>query len=485
MHSIISFFGIVFFALALPAAGQNVDKLKAVKQEAVDWITANSQQFEAAAQAIHGYAETALKENKSSETLALLLEKGGFKVERGVAGMPTAFVAVYGSGSPFVGILAEYDALPGLSQKPFSSVKEPVVFGGAGHGCGHNLFGAGSVEAALALKTVMEKNKISGTIKLFGCPAEETLIGKIYMAKAGIFNGLDVCLNWHPSDKNKVDLDSNRAMNSFEVIFHGKTAHAAGDPWDGRSALDAVELMDTGVNFLREHVKETVRIHYNIVDGGKAPNIVPDYARVWYFVRDSNRQGVEEVYARVLKCAEGAALMTGTAMEVKMITGGYNYLPNRVISEVVYKNLLSLGVPRYSSEEQEFARSIQKNLGIGEKGIKTEIEPFEETKVVSGGSTDASDVSWIVPINGEMGIAVNAEGSPGHSWAWASCAGSSIGFKGMNTAAKVLAASGIDILLDRNIIDRAKNEFAEKTKGFTYKNAIPDGQEPPVPAENK
>ncbi|MFA6470692.1 MAG: amidohydrolase [Candidatus Latescibacterota bacterium] len=483
MRGIIILFSIIFYTVVIsPPVVYSSDQQTRMKQEAVDWINANSQAYEAAAKVIHGYAETSLREYKSSETLAGLLEKGGFKVERGVAGMPTAFVAVYGSGRPVVGILAEYDALPGLSQKPFSAIKEPVVTGGAGHGCGHNLFGAGSIEAALALKTVMEKNKLSGTIKLFGCPAEETLIGKIYMAKAGIFEGLDVCLNWHPSGENKVDLGSNRAMNSFEVIFHGKTAHAAGDPWDGRSALDAVELMDTGVNFLREHVKETVRIHYSIMDGGKAPNIVPDYARVWYFVRDSSRQGVEEVYARVLKCAEGAALMTGTTMEVKMITGGYNYLPNRVISEVVYKNLQTFA-PQYTPEEQAFARSIQKTLGIEEKGLKTKVEPFEETKTVSGGSTDASDVSWLVPMNGEMGIATNPEGAPGHSWAVASSCGSSVGFKGMNAAAKVLAASALDILFEKNIIEKAKSEFAEKTKEFTYKNAIPDGQKPPLPED--
>jgi aminobenzoyl-glutamate utilization protein B len=417
MRSIVIFSSIIFCTAFLPAISHSADQLTPMKQEAVEWVNTHNQEFEAAAKAIHGYAETGLIEYKSSDTLSRLLEKGGFKVERGVAGMPTAFVATFGSGRPVVGILAEYDALPGLSQKPFFAIKEPVEPGGAGHGCGHNLFGAASVEAALAMKAVMEKYKLPGTVKLFGCPAEETLIGKIYMAKVGIFNGLDVCLNWHPGNENNVDMGSNRAINSFEVIFHGKTAHAASDPWDGRSALDAVELMDTGVNFLREHVKETVRIHYMIADGGKAPNIVPDYARVWYFVRDSTRQGVDDVYARVIKCAEGAALMTGTTMEVKMITGAYNYLPNRAISEVVQKNLQSVGLPQYTPEEQAFARAVQKNLGIEEKGIKTEITPFEETKVVSGGSTDASDVSWLVPMNGELGIATNPEGSPGHSWA--------------------------------------------------------------------
>jgi aminobenzoyl-glutamate utilization protein B len=480
MRSLIISFVVIFSTSFLSTAAQGAD-LTPLKQEAVEWINSHNQDFETASKAIHGYAETGLIEYKSSETLAIILEKGGFKVERGVAGMPTAFIASYGSGRPVVGILAEYDALPGLSQKPSSTKKESVVEGGAGHGCGHSLFGPASVEAAMAMKNVMEKNKIPGTVKLFGCPAEETLIGKIYMAKAGVFTELDACLNWHPSSVNKVDLGSNRAMNSFEVIFRGKTAHAAADPWDGRSALDAVELMDTGVNFLREHVKESVRIHYMIADGGKAPNIVPDYARVWYFVRDATRPGVEDVYARVLKCAEGAALMTGTTMEVKMISGAYNYLPNRAISEAVQKNLQAVGAPQYTPEEQAFAKAIQKSLGIAEKGLKTAIEPLEDTKVVAGGSTDASDVSWIVPMNGELEIATSPEGSPGHSWAVASSSCSTVGFKGMNTAAKVLAASGIDILTDKSILEKAGKEFSEKTKGFTYKNAIPDGQKPPIP----
>lgn len=465
----------------LPASGYAADRTQEYKQEAISWTDAHAREFENAAKAIHDWAEISLTEYRSSKLLADMLEKNGFTMERGVADMPTAFVATFGSGKPVIGILAEYDALPGLSQKSALAVKEPMVPGAPGHGCGHSLLGSAGVEAAIAMKMVMEKHKITGTVKLFGCPAEETLLGKIYMAKAGVFNGLDVCLNWHPSSENKVDMGSNRAMNSFEVSFYGKTAHASGDPWDGRSALDAVELMDTGVNFLREHVKETVRIHYVIPDGGKAPNIVPDYARVWYFVRDANRKGVEEVYARVMDCAKGAALMTDTTMEVKMISGAYNYLSNRAVSEVVQKNLETIGAPQYTPEELAYARAMQKTLGAEEKGMNTKIAPLEDTKEVSGGSTDVSDVSWLVPTNGEMGIACIPEGSPGHSWAVASSSGASVGFKGMQVAAKVLATSGIDLLLTPAAVEKAQKEFAEKTKDFTYKNAIPDGQKPPVP----
>lgn len=461
------------------------DRADDLKKEAVAWVADHRAEIEDAARAIHGYAETSLTEHRSSKLLADMLERGGFRVERGVADMPTAFVATYGSGRPVIGIIAEYDALPGLSQKAASAVKEPAEEGAPGHGCGHNLFGAGSAGAALALKSTMEHSRLPGTVKLFGCPAEETGIGKIYMVKAGVFKGLDACLNWHPYDVNIIDLVSNRAMNSFEVSFRGKTAHAASEPWDGRSALDAVELMDAGVNFLREHVKEPVRIHYMIKDGGKAPNIVPDYARVWYFVRDVDRKGVEDVYARVLKCAEGAALMTGTSYETNLITGLYNYLPNRVISEVIDRNFRAIGAPPFTPEEQVFARAIQKTLGVKEEGYSTKIEPFEEPKTISGGSTDVSDVSWNVPTNGEMKVATRPLGSPNHSWAMTSGSCSGAGFRGMLTAAEVLAASGVDLLLDPSIIGKARAEFAEKTAGFTYKSPIPDGQKPPLPGKEK
>jgi aminobenzoyl-glutamate utilization protein B len=331
------------------------------------------------------------------------------------------------------------------------------------------------------MKAAMEKHQLSGTVRLYGTPAEETIIGKVYMAKAGFFNDLDACLVWHPSGENKVHVDSNRALNSFKVIFHGKTAHAAGDPWSGRSALDAVELMSVGVNYLREHCRESVRIHSIIEDGGKAPNIVPDYARVWYFVRDSSRPVVEETYNRVLKCAEGAALMTGTTMEVNLITGVYNYLPNRVISEVLQNNLTSIGAPVFQPQEIQFARALQKSLGVEEKDPPTKIEPLGDGKGLSGGSTDASDVSWITPTSGEMGIVCVPEGTPGHHWGVTASTGSPLGLKGMVTAGKVLAASGVELLMTPEILEKARAEFREKTKDSPYKSPIPDGQKPPIP----
>ncbi|HDY89127.1 MAG TPA: amidohydrolase, partial [bacterium] len=401
-----------------------------------------------------------------------------------LADMPTAFMAMYGSGKPVVGILAEYDALPGLSQKPALTYKEAVNPGAPGHGCGHNLFGAGSVAAALAIKSVMEKQKLPGTIKLFGCPAEEIVVGKVYMTKEGVFDGLDACFSWHPGDKNRAHIGITLAMNNFEVVFRGKTAHGAADPWNGRSALDAVELMNVSVNFLREHVKPTVRIHYVIGDGGKAPNIVPDYARVWYFVRDVDRAGVEDVYKRVLKCAEGAALMTDTTMEVNLITGVYEYLSNHTLSAVLDRNLRETGVPKFTAEDQAFAKEMQKYLNIPEDGLSVDIELFEEPKTVSGGSTDIADVSWNVPTAGELGIAAVPLNVPAHSWAVASCSASTIGFKAMITGAKVLAASVIEVLMDKKIVKKAREEFEEKTEGFIYKSAVPAGKKPPFPEKD-
>ena len=469
--------------LSIPGTALTRNRTDKFKQEAVEWIGEHNQQFVDAAQAIHDFAETALREYKSSEYLAGMLEKSGFTVERGIAGMPTAFTAVYGNGSPVVGVLAEYDALPGLSQKPGLTVKEAVDTGAPGHGCGHNLFGAGSIAAALAIREIMQKHEIPGTIKVFGCPAEETVIGKVYMAKAGVFDGLDACFSWHPGDKNQAHIGITLAMNNFEVIFRGKTAHGAADPWEGRSALDAVELMNISVNYLREHARPTVRIHYVIKDGGRAPNIVPDYARVWYFVRDVDRKGVKEMYKRVLKCAEGAALMTDTKMELNLITGVYEFLPNHTLSAVLDRNLREIGCPEFTGEEQAFAKEMQGNLGVPEDGLSTEKEPFEEPKTVGGGSTDIADVSWIVPTAGELKIASAPLGIPWHSWAVTSCSASTVGFKAMNTGAKVLAASVIDVLMDSDIVRKAREEFEEKTKGFIYKSAVPAGRKPPLPEE--
>ncbi len=453
-------------------------KAQNLKKEAFARVEQLAEQLTRTASQIWEFNEIALEEYKSSQLLAQSLKDQGFKVEFGAGGLPVAFVAAYGEGQPVIGILGEFDALPGLSQKAGAVTKEAVTPGAPGHGCGHNLFGAASAGAAIAVKNIMQQHRLKGTIKFFGCPAEETVEGKIYMIRDGAFAGLDVCLDWHPSDENEVSLETSNALNNFEVTFHGKTSHAAGDPWNGRSALDAVELMNHGVNYLREHVNPTVRLHYVILEGGMAPNIVPDFAKVWYYVRGKDREEVEEVYARVVKIAEGAALMTETTHQVHVITGVYNYLKNKVVAAVLHQNLQLVGAPVFTPEEQEFARQIQENLEKKEKGMSTKIEPFAvPEEYTGGGSTDAADVSWLVP-TASLNVACCPLEIPWHGWGVVSCSNSSVGFKGMIIAAKILSAAAIDFLLDPKKIQEAQKEFKEKTKDFVYKCAIPKDQKP-------
>jgi len=474
---------IVLFFLALLWGGSlligvSSNQKPKLKEEANKWIEENQTLLANLSDQVWGYAELGLKEFKSSKLLADALEEAGFRVERGVAGMPTAFVATYGEGEPVIGLLAEYDALPGLSQK-VSSTKEPLEENTPGHGCGHNLLGVGCVGAALAVKEVLDSQPISGTIKLFGCPAEETLIGKVYLVKYGLVDGLSAALTWHPSSTTKVSNRSSLAMNSFWVEFRGKTAHGAGDPWNGRSALDAVELMNYGVNMMREHMELTSRIHYVITDGGEAPNVVPDYARVWYYVRNADREKVDELYQRVLNIAKGAALATDTTYQVNLITGVYNTLVNNTGVKIMHSNLELVGPPLFSSEEIAFAKEIQRGVEKPEVGLAEEIEPITEPpKLAGGGSSDVADVSWITPTV-SLSVATTPKGTPGHSWATVASCGSSIGHKGMLVAAKTLAATAIDLIYDRELLKQMREEWKEKTQGFTYKSPIPEGRKSP------
>ncbi len=453
--------------------------LTPLKERAFSWIEERKEELLKISDLIWSFSELAMEEYQSAELLASYLEKAGFKVTRGVAGMPTAFVAVYGEGEPVIGILAEYDALPGLSQEPVP-FKKPKDEGKPGHGCGHNLFGTASVAAAISVKEVMAPEGIQGTIKVFGCPAEETVVGKVFMARDGLFDGLSCCIQWHPSEENGVSLDSSNAMNQFEVEFFGKTAHAAGDPWEGRSALDAVELTNIGLNYLREHLKPTARIHYVILDGGGAPNVVPDYARAWYYVRDIDRESVEKDYERVLKIIDAAARMTETTYKIKFISGVHEMLPNRPGNAVVYSNLLLVGAPNFEEKEQEFAREIQRNLGLEEKGLKKEIEPFRLPERSWGsGSTDVAEVSWLTPTT-SLGIASKPVATPGHHWSVVACAGMSIGHKAVITAAKVMAASALDFLTHPEIIVEMHKDWEEKKKGREYKSPLPPELKPPI-----
>ncbi len=419
--------------------------------EAVDELAADIQEM---SMTLWSYAETAMLEHRSAAFLADLLEEEGFQVERGVAEMPTAFVASYthGQGGPAIGVLAEYDALPGVGNDPVPG-RTPRADGiTSGQGCGHNLFGAGSVGAAIAIKRAMERQDLSGTIRLYGTPAEETVVGKVYMAKAGLFDDLDAALEWHPGLETQVRNQPGRALNNFTVDFRGQAAHSSADPWNGRSALDAVELMNHGVNMMREHIQPTARIHYVIPSAGEAPNVVPEYARVWYYVRDTARVTVTEYYDWILDIAEGAAIATRTEHDVHLITGVHEMTLNRPLQEATQRNLELVGPPRYPDAFQTFATEMQRGLGIAEKGLDTE---FNVTSA-------PADVPW-------------------HSWATTASHGTEWAVRAADVAARVLALTGVDLLTDPDLVRSARAFFEETTGGEPYRSPIPQDQKPPVP----
>ena len=426
-------------------------------------------------------AETAFEEYESSKILADYAEKNGFKVTRGVAGIPTAFVATYGSGKPVISVLGEFDALPGLSQQATPD-KNPVVDGNPGHGCGHNLFGTASLGAALAVKELIEKGKIKGTVKFIGTPSEEKYFGKIWMVKAGIWNDVDVNLSWHPGAKIEADAQSSLALVDFMVEFYGQAAHAAADPWNGRSASDALELYTTGINYYREHVKPTVRMHYHIQDAGKVVNVVPDYARLWVRIRDTKRSGMLPVYERVKEMAKGAAIMADVDYKVSLISGIYEVLVNRKGEEVMQKNLELLGPIEYTPEEIAFGKKIQKATGKKEVGMDSTIKPLLETREnPGGGSTDVGDVSWNVP-NINLSVTTAPKDTPWHSWAVVACGGMSIGHKGMLYAAKAMALTMYDLFKDPELVKEIQKEFKQRKGDEVYSPMIPDGP-PPIPVK--
>ena len=416
------------------------------------------------------YSEIALQEERSAQLLIETLESEGFTVDQGVAGMPTAFVATWGSGRPIIGVLAEYDALPGVGNAavPERAPREDGVT--SGQGCGHNLFGAASVTGAMALKRTLEQLGLAGTVRLYGTPAEETVVGKVYMARDGLFDDLDAAIDWHPGTETATRNQPGRAMNSFTVEYFGQAAHGARDPWNGRSALDAVEMLNYGVNMMREHIEPSARIHYVIPNGGDAPNVVPEYAKVWYYVRDLNRESVQGYYERILKIAEGAALATGTTHKVTLITG-------------VQANLELVGGPEYTDDEQDFAHRLQRYLDVEELGYVGNVLPLaDEVQPVEGGSSDVCEVSHIVPQIG-FRVTTAAAGVPWHSWASTACHGTSAGVKGARVAAKVIALTGADLVTNPELLTAAKRDFAERTGGKPYESPIPDDLEPPLPSK--
>jgi aminobenzoyl-glutamate utilization protein B len=430
---------------------------------------------------VWSYAETALKETKSAAALADYAESQGMKVTRGVAGMPTAFVAEYGSGTPRIGILGEYDALPGVSQKT-TDKPEPLEAGAPGHGCGHNLFGAGSLGAALAIKDAIAGGTLKGTIRFYGTPAEEAVGGKLYMVREGLFKDLDVALAWHPADKIEADTRSSQALVDLRIEFKGKAAHAAFDPWNGRSALDGLENFTHALNMMREHVRPSVRMHYVITDGGDVPNVVPAHAALWLWLRDTKRTGVEKLLDRVRDMVKGAALSAGVEATLKVQSGDYEMLMNQRGARLLYSNLKQLPPLTFTADEQAFARAIQKSAGVDTAGLNTGIVPWpDRPEEPEGGSTDVGDVSWVVPII-HLEVTTAPAGAPWHAWPVVACGGMSIGQKGMLYASQALAGTMVDLFEQPAERDAIRKEFEEETKGVTYKGFIPDGPPPLPPA---
>jgi len=425
-------------------------------------------------------AETAFEEYDSSKILSDYAEANGFILERGVAGMPTAFVATYGSGKPVISILGEFDALPGISQKAVPT-KETLEQGAAGHGCGHNLFGAGSLGAAIAIKELIEAGKISGTVKYFGTPSEEKYFGKIWMVKEGLWNDVDVNISWHPAAKMEADVQSSLALVDFKVEFFGQAAHASADPWNGKSASDALELYTAGINYYREHVKPTVRMHYHIQDAGQVVNVVPDYAKIWVRIRDSKRSGMMPVYNRVMAMAEGAAIMANVDYKISLISGIYEVLVNRSGGEIMQSNLELLGPIIYTEEETTFGKKIQEATDKPQEGLNGSIKALQATKEhPGGGSTDVGDVSWNVA-NINLRVTTAPVDTPWHSWAVVACGGMSIGHKGMIYASKAMAMTMLDLFENPKLVEKVKAEFQERKGNEVYKAIVPDGP-PPIPA---
>jgi aminobenzoyl-glutamate utilization protein B len=424
------------------------------------------------------------------------LDKHGFDVEREIAGMPTAFMATWGRGKPIVGIMGEYDALPGLSQKRVAR-KEALAPGKPGHGCGHNIHGTSGVAAAIAAKEAAEKHNMEGTVRFFGCPAEENFSGKVYMVREGYFDELDAMISHHPSTMNEASLMSSLAVNSVKFHFYGKASHAGGSPEQGRSALDAVELMNIGTNYLREHIIQDARIHYVIEKGGNQPNIVPSYARSWYYVRAPERDEMESIYNWILDIAKGAAKMTRTKVETEFLEGSYNLIPNLTISKLIVKNMHDIGLPEYSREDLNFAEEIAKTITseakvaqlkkskrpgwekLVDKRIDNEVaDPWGEGEV-SHGSTDVADVSWQTPTV-EFSTATWVLGTPAHSWQAVAQSGVGIGHKSLIFAAKVAASTALDLLTNEKTLEKAKKEHRERVGNKKYRPPIPSDHAPPL-----
>jgi aminobenzoyl-glutamate utilization protein B len=443
--------------------------------------------FSEVSKTIWDYAELGYQEQKSSTLLQRELQSAGFRIQSPVAGEPTAFIASFGQGEPVIGILGEFDALPGLSQAAAPD-RSPLTADAPGHGCGHNLLGAGAALAAIALKEYMEANHALGTLRYYGTPAEEGGDGKVYMIRAGLFRDVDVVLQWHPGAANQVSNGGMLAMDSARFLFHGVAAHAALAPDRGRSALDAVMLMGSGIEFLREHIPANSRVHYIITNGGAAPNVVPDTAELYLYARNPSSEVLTGVWDRILKIGQGAALMTETTLDVKDIGGDSSVVPNDALARVAQRNLEEVGGLRYTAEERHFAEALQKSLppgGAGELDSTALIQPLRAPDPnAAAASTDVGDVSWNVPTIG-FTAATFVPGVVPHTWQAAASAGMSIGQKGMIVAAKAVALTGADLFSNRQLILDAKADFRRRLEGKTYRSVIPAGQNPPLDYRKK
>ena len=444
------------------------------------YIDENANSYGDIAQEIWELAELGYMETESSALLQSALDREGFEIEAGVAGIPTAFVASWKNGNgPIVGIMAEYDALPGITQDR-QPIRAPIEGKPQGHACGHHLFAAGSTAAAIATKRWMEQTGQQGEIRLYGTPAEEGGAGKVYMVRAGLFEDVDIMLHWHAADVNSADASSSLSNKSAKFRFTGISAHAAAAPERGRSALDGVEAMNHMVNLLREHVPQETRIHYVITYGGAAPNVVPDFAEVFYYVRNPDPANVKSIFERVAATAEGAALGTGTTMEYEVIHGLYNLLPNLALQEAVHANLTRVGGVIYDDEEYSFADLLHRTLGADAPPLESamEIQPLA-VGGSGGGSTDVADVSWMVPTGG-VRTATWVPGTSAHSWQAIAAGGTTIGEKGMLVAAKTLAMTAVDLFTRPDLVAAAKIEHATSIpEGWVYEPLLGD-RDPPL-----
>lgn len=483
---------LLFLVAGLQLSAQEKDEgeflgkadLYKAKKSALDYLSDTSVicKFGIVSDAIWNYAELGMQEFRSTELLIKTLVEAGFSVEKGLAGMPTCFVATWGSGKPVIGILGEFDALPMISQKPLNSKQVPLVEGAPGHGCGHNMMGTAGVAAAIAVKKSLEENRIQGTVKFFGSPAEETVISRPYMVKEGLFKDVDAVIDNHASSELATSYGVNgNALVSVVFSFRGKTAHSAAAPWSGRSALDGVEIMNVATNYLREHLFYTYRMHYVVTEGGEAPNVVPDKASVWYYVRNTDER-LEDTYQRVLECAKGAALASGTTLDsARILTAIHQRHSNRKMAETLQRNIELVGMPSWTEEEQTFAKSLQKELGAKETGFPVKFNALKEPSAqqTGGGSSDVGEVTLIAP-TATLNFPGNVPGAIGHHWSTVTSGYGSAAWKGLNAGAKVMAATALDLITRPKLLEEIKTEFAEYSKEHPYKSFLPEGAKPPL-----